>query len=344
MKKTEHTIDRFPYLWKPKRGIFLLAMVLAVLLLWVPAPTLAQEPTPRATPTPAFLLELMPQTGMPGTIVVLRGYGFHGAAQVNVTWDGDPLLEYVDVRADGGFETQFEVPVDIAGEHILRVAVMGDPDTWAEIIFDLFLPTPTPTLTLTPTLTPTYTPRPTNTRPPTSTSPPTNTPLPTSTLPPTMTPTPKPTLRPATPIRLQPTAAPATPTYGYRPPTATYIVRTPTATFVVQTPTATAVTGTPTATFVTRPSTVTVTPATITPAPTDTITAPTAQAATATSTPTVALIAAFTATPTPTSAALPADDELANTGIGPFVMVVMGGLLLGVGALGLRHLRANMLA
>lgn len=337
MKKIEHTVDRFLYLWKPKRGIFLLALSLAVLLLCMPAPTLAQEPTPRATPTPAFLLELIPKTGMPGTVVILRGYGFYDAAQVDVTWDDDPdpLLEGVDVRADGGFETQFEIPSDAEGEHILRVVVVGDPNTWAEIIFSLFLPTPTPTLTFTPTLTPTYTPRPTNT------SPPTNTPLPTSTLPPTMTPTPKPTLRPATPIRLQPTSAPATPTYVYRPPTATYVVRTPTATFVVQTPTATAVTGTPTATFVTRPSTAT---ATITPAPTDTITAPTAQAATATSTPTVALIAAFTATPTPTIAALPADDELAATGAGPFVMVVMGGLLLGVGALGLRHLRANMLA
>ena len=336
MKKIGHTIDRFPPLGNSTRVACLLAVVLLAMGL-LPVLSSAQEPTPRPTPTPVLLLELTPQSGMPGTNVLMRGYGFQAVSLVDVLWDEDPLLDDVAVQPDGSFETQFQVPADEEGEHVLRVMVAGDPEPWAEIAFDLFLPTPTPTKTLTPIPTATSTPRPTNTHPPTNTPPPTSTPLP------TMTSTPKPTLRPATPIRIVPTAAPATPTYAYRAPTAT------SAPVVYVTPTLLPTIGP--ASGETPPATAThttVTPepqsaeGTVSPVPSGTEPAPSVQAATATAIMTVSLATA-SATPTATLVMQPASEQLSNTGIGPFVMVVIGGLLLGAGGLGLRHLRANLL-
>jgi len=340
MKKTEHTIDRFRSTWNSKRVASLLALMLLVTWLLIPAAAFAQEPTPRATPTPVVLLELTPSSGMPGQVVKIRGYGFFGAAQVNVTWDGDSLIEDVSVRPDGSFETQFEIPSDTAGEHVLRVLVEGDPDPWAEAVFDLFLPTATPTMTNTPTVPPTSTSIPTSTPRPTNTYPPTLIPSPTNTPLATMTATVRPTLRPATPIL--PTAA-ATATYVYRAPTSTtapvYVTPALPATATplpTDTPLPAAVAETAT------PATETVEPAN-TSAPSGTETAPAEQTATATSTTTVSLAAGASATPTATITPLATEEQLSNTGIGPFVMVLVGGVFLGAGALGLRHLRANVL-
>jgi hypothetical protein len=349
MNESGHTNDRFRCLWNTRRVAALLAlMLLAIWLLW-PAVALAQEPTPRATPTPVTLLELMPQSGMPGAVVMMRGYGFMNLAQVNVMWDDDLLLENVSVRLDGSFETQFEVPSDTAGEHMLRVLIAGDPNPRGQAVFELILPTATPTLTLTPTATHTSTPIPTNTMPPTLMPSPTHTPYPTSTLLPTTTPTARPTLRPATPIRVAPTIAAVTPTSYYRAPaaTSTPVYVTPslpgTATVTPAVGSEASVTPTPATDEATATLPAPTTEPAETSAPTETTPIPTVQPATATSTSTISLAAVASATPTATITPLPADTHLADTGIGPFVMVLVGGVLLGAGALGLRHLRANVL-
>lgn len=172
-----------------------LMLTLALLLVFALARlAAAEEPTPRPTPTPAFFLEVSPSSGMPGTLVQVRGYGFDAGARVDLLWDGTVLVHEVTVASDGTFVTEFRVPNTTAGEHLLRAALVDDPDVGVEFVFLVYLPIATPTRTPTPTATATATPRPTSTLPPTNTPPPSATPSP------TLSPTPQPTLRKATPI------------------------------------------------------------------------------------------------------------------------------------------------
>lgn len=309
-----------------------LVLALALLLLFSLASlALAEEPTPRPTPTPAFFLEVSPSSGMPGTLVQVRGYGFDAGTMVNLLWDGTLLVRDVAVASDGTFVTEFRVPNASAGEHLLRAALAENPEVGVEFVFIVYLPTATPTRTSTPTATATATPRPTNTLPPTNTPPPSATPSP------TLSPTPAPTLRRATPIHLTPTAAPYTPPAPISRPTFTPTpIPWPTATF---TPLPTA---TPTHTFTPSPS------ATFTPAPTATWTPvpPTATftptftpvPAPATATPEGAMgPAAMPTLPPPT----PAATSFVDTSIGPIILIIAGALLLITGLLGIRYLRQH---
>ena len=313
-------------------AVVVIAIVLGALCF--PQIVFADEPTPRPTPTPQPQLRLTPASGAPGQAVSVAGQGFPGGAQINVLWDGQPVLQNIAVRADGIVETSFNVPNAPEGGHVVRAVVVGRPNLYADASFRVIFPTATPTVTRTPTYTPTSTPLPTNTPVPT------NTPLPTSTPLPTDTPTPKPTLRPATPIRLTPAPQP---TVAYYWPTSTPIALAPTSTY---TPAATA-TLAPTSTA-TRP----ILPA-ITSAPAGTATATVGAArtgtviaaapsgtptATATANPTAGVAAGPTATPTRTPAPA-ASDKLSPTGVGPYLMIAAGGLLLGVAALAIRYLR-----
>ncbi len=294
------------------------AVALFVLLgLWLLVGTgqaWAQEARP--TPTPAVVLLLDPDAGMPGTPVRAEGHGFPPGSEVALTWDeAITLTQHVRVAGDGSFLAQFTAPEDTRGYHVVRARADDPAGTFAEAVFRLVIPTRTPTPTPTVTPTPTWTGTPTWTPWPTPTPPPTNTPLPSPTPTATATPTLRPTLRPITPIYPTPTPY-ATPTPYPIPPTPTPYAPPPT----------------PTATLVPLPTpplqpTPTPTLATVVPFATGTATPA------ATATPVVTPLATPTPRPTPPG-------ELGPTGSGPYFLLWGGVLLLTVAMVTARWLRS----
>jgi hypothetical protein len=294
MNESKHGGDglfrRWNFAWASVALALTGPLVAGLLWSWGAQPVAAQEPTVPPSPTSPSSLELAPTSGIPGSSATLRGQSFPGGERVQIFWDGEPLvqggepLSPVSVHPDGTFQVVFTVPVDDAGDHVVRATIVGSSAASAQVTFHIDLPTATPTGPFTAT--------PTDVSPPTDAPTGTPFPSPTFTPSPTWTPPPGPTLRPATPVGSAPTTAP---TIGW-------------------VATATRVSSTPLPTWTPRPQT------------------PVPMVTTAASGPTSA--------PRLASGELPAD-QLSPTGIGPYTLIISGGLLLGIAALATRYLRTH---
>ena len=348
IEKPVQTTGRVFALPRPVRVVsWMVAGVWALLALWLGVgalPVSAEEPRP--TPTPATVILLHPDNGLPHTLVEVEGYGFPAGSRVTLTWDETiTLTTKVRVGGDGSFRAQFEAPEDSRGHHVVRATANDPLKTYAEAVFRLIIPTRTPTPTPTITPTPTFTWTPTWTPVPTNTPAPTNTPLPTNTPRPPATPTMKPTLRPVTPIYPTPTPypAPPTPTPYVPPPTPTpYVPPSPTATSTLMPiptpplPSPTVATVVPSVTGTASPTGTVVVPSpTGTAPPTVTVVVP---SPTSTASPTV-WGAVVTPVATPTLRPTPSGD-LAATGGGGYFLLWGGTLLLVVSMVAARWLRS----
>jgi len=340
MEKRGRTIGHIrPFFGRTGTALLTASVLFVLLALWLTVgvhQAWADEGEARPTPTPAIMLVLRPDTGMPHTSVQAEGHGFPAGSRVTLTWDEDTTLaKKVLVAGNGSFVTQFEVPEGSRGHYVVRATADDSQKTFAEAVFRLIIPTrtPTPTPSITPTpewtATPTWTPWPTNTHVPTNTPWPTNTPLPSATW------TRSPTLRPVTPIypTSTPYVRPPTPTPYFPPPTPTPYVS-PTATAIVPLPTPPL--PSPTLGFVTPVPTGTVSPTvfvtTVTPLATPTL------VPTGTVSPTV-FVTAVTPLATPTPRPTPAGG-LSPTGGGGPLLLWGGALFLVVAMVGARWLRS----
>ncbi|NLE77813.1 MAG: hypothetical protein GX605_13820, partial [Chloroflexi bacterium] len=146
--QTRAAHGRFSQRPTPQRALAVMALAIVLTIPgWVWGTTVqADVAAQRPTPTPAVMILLTPSEGMPNTAVLVQGYGFASGRRVTIHWDGDTILaQGAPVNADGSFAAQFTVPVDERGHHVVRAADDGQPETAAEAVFRLIIPTPTPT-------------------------------------------------------------------------------------------------------------------------------------------------------------------------------------------------------